>query len=193
MHVLQVLSDEHQSLAAILHAIRYMLKEIAAGRIKADLKLIRAMIHYLEAYPEHRHHPREDRFLFGRLRARTDEGRELLDNLFAQHAGAVGRIKMLESALDAYELDQSDVSGLSAAFDTYAEFYRNHMILEEQEILPLIQKHFTEQDWAEIDAELAAEGNNLGDMAGEDFAAIFSKLVAAAPAPIGLGTGPYKD
>ena len=193
MHVLQVLSDEHQSLAAILHAIRFMLKEIGAGRIKPDLKLIRAMIHYLEVYPEHRHHPREDRFLFRRLRARTDEGRELLDKLFAQHAGALGRIKMLESALDAYEQDQSDVSGLSKAFDAYAVFYRNHMFLEEQEILPLLQKHFTAQDWMEIDSELEAEGNSLGNMAGEEFPAIFSKLVASAPAPIGLGTGPYED
>jgi len=193
MHALQILLEEHQSLAAILHAIRYMLKEIGAGRVRPDLLLIRAMVHYLEAYPEQRHHPREDRFLFARLKDKTDEGKELLDQLFAQHAGAGERIKALEDALDVYERDLSKLAPLAAAFGTYADFYRSHMLLEEREILPLLRKHFTEQDWAEIDAELAAEGNNLGGMPNENFSGVFSKLVAMAPEPIGLGMGPYKD
>ncbi len=193
MRALQVLADEHQSLAAILHAVRFMLKEIGAGHLQPDLKLLRAMVSYLDAYPEQRHHPKEDRLLFGRLQARTDEGKELLDKLFRQHAGTAERIQLLESALAAYEQNPADVSALAAAFDIYAEFYRNHMILEEREILPLLRKHFTAEDWAEIDAELTADGNNLGTAPGDEFAAIFSKLVAAAPAPIGLGQGPYQD
>lgn len=192
MRALQVLADEHQSLAAILHAVRFMLKEIGAGRLKPDIKLLRGMVDYLEAYPEQQHHPKEDRLLFGRLAARTDEGRELLDKLFRQHAGTAERIRLLENALDAFEKNPADVAGLSAAFDTYAEFYRNHMILEEREILPLLRKHFTAKDWAEIDAELAAAGNTMGGVPGEDFAAIFSKLVASAPPPIGFGAGPYE-
>lgn len=192
MRALQVLADEHQSLAAILHAVRFMLKEIGAGRLKPDIKLLRGMVDYLEAYPEQQHHPKEDRLLFGRLAARTDEGRELLDRLFRQHAGTAERIALLEKALDAFENNPADVAGLSAAFDTYAEFYRNHMILEEREILPLLRKHFTPADWAEIDAELAAMGNSMGSLPGEDFAAIFSKLVASAPPPIGFGAGPYE-
>ncbi len=192
MRALQVLADEHQSLAAILHAVRFMLKEIGAGRLKPDIKLLRGMVDYLEAYPEQQHHPKEDRLLFGRLAARTDEGRELLDKLFRQHAGTADRIALLEKALDAFAKSPHDVAGLSAAFDTYAEFYRNHMILEEREILPLLRKHFTAEDWAEIDAELAAAGNTMGGVPGEDFAAIFSKLVASAPPPIGFGAGPYE-
>lgn len=191
MRALQVLADEHQSLAAILHAVRFMLKEIGAGRLAPDVKLLRAMVDYLEAYPEQRHHPREDRLLFARLQARTDEGKELLERLFHQHAGTAERIRLLDTALAAFERDPSEVSGLAAAFDTYAEFYRNHMLLEEREILPLLRKHFTAADWAEIDAELAAEGDSLGGLPGEDFAATFSKLVAAAPPPIGFGAGPY--
>ena len=193
MRALQVLADEHQSLAAILHAIRFMLKEIQEGRLQPDLKLLRAMVHYLEAYPEQRHHPHEDRFLFRRLQQRTEEGKELLDKLFAQHADAPARIRRLEDALDAYEGAPADVSGLAAAFDAYADFYRSHMVLEEVEILPLLRRHFTAEDWAEIDAELAAAGDGMGNIPSEDFEASFSKLVAAAPAPIGLGSGPYRD
>ena len=71
MEALRILGDEHQSLAAILHAVRFMLKEVVSGRLQPDLRLFEAMIHYLDAYPEKRHHPKED-ILFARLRALDD-------------------------------------------------------------------------------------------------------------------------
>ena len=39
MEALHIIGEEHQSLAAILHAVRYMLKEVTAGRLAPDLKL----------------------------------------------------------------------------------------------------------------------------------------------------------
>jgi hypothetical protein len=73
MDAMRILMDEHQSLAAIIHAIRHMIGEIGAGRLQPDHKLLEAMVHYLDAYPEKRHHPKEDAFLFGPLRARTHD------------------------------------------------------------------------------------------------------------------------
>src|SRR5690606_11736512 len=78
-----------------------------------------------------------------------------------------------------------------------AEFYRNHMLTEEREVLPLLIAHFTEEDWARADAGIRAEMDPIGGTRPggkqEDFARIFSKLVAAAPPPIGFGSGPYKN
>lgn len=198
MEALRIISDEHQSLAAILHAVRFMLHEIGEGRLQPDFKLLKAMVHYLDAYPEKRHHPKEDEFLFAKLKARTSEGAEAMARLELQHAGAAARIQVLEAALEDYTRDTSKLKALAQAFDNYAEFYRNHMMLEEREILPLASKYLTAEDWAEMDR---AFGANQDPMAGtrarqageEDFAAIFSRLVAAAPAPIGLGGGPYQD
>ena len=70
MDAMRILMDEHQSLAAIIHAIRHMIGEIDAGRLRPDQKLLEAMVHYLDAYPEKRHHPKEDAFLFGPRRPR---------------------------------------------------------------------------------------------------------------------------
>lgn len=68
---------------------------------------------------------------------------------------------------------------------------------EEREILPLVHKHFTAEDWAIANAGFAGSPDPMGGTqppaAPEDFARIFSRLVAAAPAPIGLGAGPYKE
>jgi hemerythrin-like domain-containing protein len=198
MEAMRTLMDEHQSLAAIIHAIRHMIGEIGAGRLQPDFKLLEAMVHYLDAYPEKRHHPKEDRFLFEPLKARTEEGADVLARLEREHAEADSRIKVLEDALGRYVAGAPDgFETFKTAFDAYAEFYRNHMMTEEREVLPLLIKHFTAEDWAHADAGIRAEMDPMsGTRAGgkeEDFARIFSKLVAAAPAPIGFGSGPYKD
>jgi hemerythrin-like domain-containing protein len=98
MEALHIIGEEHQSLAAILHAIRFMLREIAAGKLEADIKLFQAMVHYLDAYAEKRHHPKED-LLFRRLPQRTGEGAEALAKLGLQHAAAPQRMAALEGAL----------------------------------------------------------------------------------------------
>ncbi len=197
MEAMRILIDEHQSLAAILHAIRHMIKEIGAGRLQPDYKLLEAMVHYLDAYPEKRHHPKEDTYLFEPLRARTHEADAVLDKLEAEHAQAEARIAVLEAAVKNYAAAGADrFEAFRTAFDDYATFYRNHMITEEREVLPLIHKHFTAEDWAKADAGFIADEPMRGIRApggGENFTHIFSKLVASAPAPIGLGAGPYKE
>lgn len=194
MEALRIISEEHQSLAAILHAIRFMLKEVSAGRLEPDFKLFQAMVHYLDAYAEKRHHPKED-LLFRYLVQRTGEGAEALANLGVQHVAAPQRIATLQAALAAYLDDRSRFAGFAAAFDDYAEFYREHMLLEEDVVLPLVRKYLTAADWAAVDAEFRAEmaGKPDRDGAGEDFPALFSRLVDCAPAPIGFGPRPFVE
>lgn len=194
MEALHIIGDEHQSLAAILHAIRFMLKEVAAGRLEADRQLFRAMVHYLDAYAEQRHHPKED-LLFERLAQRSDEGREALAELAVQHAAAPQRIAVLQAALADYLADAGRFAAFAEAFEHYAEFYRQHMLLEEDVALPLVRKHLSAEDWSDLDAAFRAEmaGKALGEGEREDFAALFSKLVDCAPAPLGFGPRPWRD
>ena len=198
MEAIRIIMDEHQSLAAIIHAIRLMIREVGAGRLAPDFKLFKAMVHYLDAYPEKRHHPKEDQFLFGPLKARTTEGADALARLEAEHGLAEARIQALDAALQGYAEGAPDgFEAFSDAFETYADFYRKHMLLEEREILPLLKRHFTADDWARADAGCQATPDPMSGTrspdSDEDFRRLFSKLVAATPAPLGLGGGPYKD
>ena len=194
MEALHIIGDEHQSLAAILHAVRFMLKEVTAGKLAPDLKLFQAMVHYLDAYAEKRHHPKED-LLFTYLEQRTDEGREALAQLALQHAAAPERIAVLQRAVSEYAADPAKFGEFARAFEAYAEFYRGHMMLEEGVVMPLIRRHLTAEDWLAVDAEFRAEmaANSLSDGTKEDFKAMFSKLVDCAPAPLGFGPRPYCD
>lgn len=198
MEAMRIIEDEHQSLAAILHAVRYMLKEIGKGKFAPDFRLLRAMVHYLDAYPEKRHHPKEDLYLFERLKALTDEGAEAIARLEQEHAGSEARIKALESALHAWAGgEKGGFDTFNQAFENFAEFYRNHMLVEEREILPLCRQHFSDADWAAVDEGFRSNNDPMGGTREgekeEDFGRIFSRLVAAAPPPIGLGAGPYRD
>lgn len=188
MDALRIIGEEHQSLAAILHALRFTQKEILAGRLEPDLPLLQMMVHYLDVYAERRHHPKED-LLFARLAERSAEAAEPLRLLAEQHAAAPQRIARLQAALDALAAGTGTVADFAAAFDRYADFYRGHMMLEEERVLPLIGKHLTAEDRRELDLAFAAftAREEASPSGGEDFAALFSKLVDAAPAPIGLG------
>ena len=192
MEALHIIGEEHQSLAAILHAIRFMLKEISAGKLAADLKLFQAMVHYLDAYAEKRHHPKED-LLFRRLPQRTAEGAEALARLGLQHAAAPQRMAALEQALADYVADNSRFDEFASAFEAYAEFYREHMMLEEDVVLPLLRSHLTAEDWTGLDQAFRTEMQAKSGKDGkeEDFSALFSRLVDCAPAPIGLGPRPF--
>jgi hemerythrin-like domain-containing protein len=191
MEALRIISDEHHSLAGILHAIRFMLKEIGAGRLAPDLQLLQAMVHFLDAYAEQRHHPKED-LLVTYLVQRTSAGASALAQLAEQHAAAPQRIAALQTALAQFIADPARFADFALAFEGYADFYRSHMLLEEDTVLPLIRAHLTPADWLAVDAEFAAAlAANAVAAGGEDFSALFSKLVDCAPAPIGLGPRPY--
>lgn len=194
MEALHIIGEEHQSLASILHAVRFMLKEITAGQLKADLKLFQAMVHYLDAYAEKRHHPKEE-LLFKYLEKRTNDGAEALAELALQHAAAPQRIATLQEALAAFIAEPARFSDFSSAFNSYADFYRSHMLLEEELVLPLVRRYLTAEDWLAVDAEFRTEMrmNSGKDGQHEDFSAMFSKLVDCAPAPLGFGPRPYGE
>lgn len=194
MEALRILLDEHQSLAAIIHAMRLMIREIEAAKLEPDFELLGKMVHYLDAYPEKRHHPNEDRYIFGPLAEKTAEGAQVLAQLARDHADSDRRIAALAAALQAYEADPAGgLGGFAQAFESYASFYRTHMMLEEREVLPLVRRLFTAEDWARADAAfLAAQDPLVGARAsadGENFRRIFTQLVEAAPAPLGFGKG----
>lgn len=194
MEALRIISDEHQSLAAILHAIRFMLKEISAGKLAPDLKLFQAMVHFLDAYAEKRHHPKED-LLFKYLEKRTGAGADALATLAGQHADAPQRMAALEQGLAVFTADPARYPEFAKAFNDYADFYRGHMMIEEDIVLPLVREHLTAEDWAEVDQLFLAEMDEKSGKDGsvENFSVLFSRLVDCAPAPIGLGPRPYVE
>ena len=105
------------------------------------------------------------------------------------HAQGEKAIRDLEHALLAFEmLGETRREAFERAVERYADFYFEHMSLEEKQVMPLAEKLLTEQDWVELDAAFDANRDPLtGHRPEQEYQALFSRIVNLLPAPIGLG------
>lgn len=186
---LRIIRDEHQALAAMLKSVLMLLAQHRRQGSLPDFAALRAMLFYLDEFPEQRHHRKESELLFPKLRARTPRMRELLDQLDQDHAYGERKIRHLEHALLAFEI-MGDCRRLAfeRAAQDYVEFYLAHMGTEERLILPLAQAELSPEDWDELDDAFTANQDPLTGYAPEPvYEALFSRIVHLVPAPIGLG------
>jgi hemerythrin-like domain-containing protein len=186
---LAIIRDEHRSLAAVVHGLSYIVDEINQSNSKPDFRLLWAMIFYLDEFPEKLHHPKENAWLFARLRQRTHEADAVIAELERQHVAGARNIRDLELALGQYEAGKPDgLEVFSAAVDKFADETMRHMALEEGTVLPLAKKHLTGADWVEIGAAFSDNGDPRFDAeADQECRDLFTRIVNLAPPPIGVG------
>lgn len=186
---LDVIRDEHQALAAMLRSMSLLVAQAQRERHAPDFGVLRAMLFYVDEFPERLHHPKESELLFPRVRQRCPQLAATLDRLDADHARGEAAIRTLEHALLAYEvLGETRRRDFVEAMERYVSGYLAHMAVEENEILPAARANLTDADWAVLDSAFASNRDPLtGHDADEVFRPLFSKIVMTAPAPVGLG------
>jgi hemerythrin-like domain-containing protein len=189
---IDVIEDEHRSIAAVLHGLLFVTGEGAAGRARPDPALLAAMVRYVEAFPERLHHPKEDAHLFPALRRRAPGIASVLDALEAEHVRGRALLDGLSRALAAYQAEgDAALSPLAAAVRGYADFHWAHMRREEEEVLPLALRTLGAEDWAAIDAAFAENADPLAGVdARRELRELFRRITALAPAPLGVGPAP---
>ena len=187
---IRIIREEHAALAAMLRSILLHLNQHRVGSTLPNFTALRAMLFYVDEFPEKRHHRKETELLFPKLRARTPISRDLLDKLDGDHAKGERRIRNVEHALLAFEmLGESRREEFEKTVGEYVDFYLSHMALEEREILPLAEKVLTDADWEELDqAFLSNQDPMTGHTPTPDYDALFSRIVCLVPAPVGLGS-----
>ena len=185
----RIIREEHAALAAMLRSIVLLLDQHRRNRTQPDFRALRAMLFYVDEFPEKRHHRKESELLFPKLRARTPLSRAQLDRLDADHACGEHQIRELEHALLAFEmLGESRRVAFEEAAHRYVDFYLAHMAMEEREILPLAESVLTSEDWIELDEAFEANRDPLtGHPPEPDYQALFTRIVGLVPAPLGLG------
>jgi hemerythrin-like domain-containing protein len=184
----RILRDEHRSISAVLQCLQQLTRLAQDPAIKPEFAVFRAMIYYIDTFPERLHHPKEDNFLFARLMRRSDAARPLVAKLMAEHVESARLVRELERAMLAFEETwPRRAQDLAAAVNAYAEFHWAHMRCEEQELLPLAETALIEEDWEAIEAAFAGNADPIADLRDQDFDKLFTRIVNIAPAPIGLG------
>ena len=188
MKSIQKIRDEHRSISAVLHGLKQLARDAQNAGVKPDFRVFRAMIHYIDEFPEQLHHPKEDQYLFPPLAARVPQVQKIIDALRDEHKQSAKLVRELERALVFFE----DSWPLGAAefletVDAYADFHWKHMRKEEEEILPQAERHLTERDWEAIDRAFDVNKDPVAGVKERDFESLFSRIVNLAPEPVGLG------
>ncbi|WP_028997898.1 universal stress protein [Azohydromonas australica] len=170
--------DEHRSLASVLNALLQLLEEAQQTGRSPDLALAGAMLFYIERFPQRLHHPKEDEYLFRKLRERTNECDALIAGLERQHAEGDTLFGNLRQRLQALENGAPGaVSALMEAVKGFVQAQWRHMSAEEQLVLPAASRYLQPEDWTEIATAFGANGDpRFGADADESFAQLANRL-----------------
>ena len=189
MQAIDIIRNEHRTLGAVLHGMLYLLRDIRYGGSTPNFALLNAMVHYIHAFPERFHHPKEDAYLFRLLRLRHPAATPLLDKLQEEHRIGADKIGSMEQALARYQQEgAAQLEAFYGAVAAYGAFHYAHARTEENELLPLTEKCLTGADWAEIDAAFAGHTDPLlGAESGAEYKDLFRRIVKLAPPPLGVG------
>ena len=191
-NAISILKSEHRSLSAVLHGLKQLAKDAQDARVRPEFKVFRAMLHYIDEYPERLHHPKEDEHLFARLARRAPATHAQIAELQAEHVRGATLVRDLERALVLFEdAWPGGARDFQAAADAYAEFHWKHMRKEEEQLLPLAERYLQPEDWAAIDAAFAGNTDPIAGLREREFEHLFTRIANLAPAPIGLGE-PWK-
>lgn len=191
---LRIIRDEHGVLSAVLRSIGLLLSENRRRGMKLDYKMLRAMLFYIDEFPEKVHHTKESELLFPKLRERSGELGAVLDRLDSDHRSSHRAVRELEHELTVLEMmsEAADAESRRDRFDakvqTYVTSYLDHMRIEELEVLPLAERVLSAADWIELDAAFMKNRDPLTHREGDDaFRPLFKRILMNLPAPLGLG------
>ena len=187
---LQIIRDEHASLNAILKSILLMIERGPDDGPELFFDVMRAMLFYIDEFPERHHHPKESDLLFPRLVRAAPGLMSVVHRLEEDHIRGEARIRELQHLLLAWELiGDSRRQPFVDATKSYVGFYRDHMLCEETQLLPVAQKVLTDCDWAVLDAAFERDRDPLSTGNYQPcYDRLFTRIVTRAPAPIGFGS-----
>ncbi len=187
---LHIIRAEHSALAAMLRSMRMMLRRGPDHDRPRFFEVLRAMLFYVDEFPERLHHPKESELLFPAISAASEEGAQAVYALEQQHEGSLKMVRELQHLLLAWELlGDTRRDAFTMACDHFIDFYLRHMQQEEEKVLPLARQHLSQADWQALDAAFESNKDPLSSQGGIEpiYEALFSRIVNQAPEPIGLG------
>ncbi len=187
---LQIIQDEHAALAAMLRSLSMMVERGPDDEPERFFDVLRAMLFYVDEFPERLHHTKESNLLFPRVVRLAPETMDAIIQLEKDHAKSEAGVRELQHLLLAWELlGDSRRAAFEEATARYISAYLAHMHLEETAILPAAQRVLSDDDWKELDAAFATNCDPLTGKYPRDpaYDRLFTRIVMRAPAPIGLG------
>ncbi len=189
MQAIGILQAEHRSLAAVMHGMLYLVRDVRLRGAEPRFDVLAAMVDYVIAFPERFHHPKEETYLFRPLARRWPDAAPLIEKLQAEHRLSATKIRALEQALERYRQEGATAfRAFAEAATEYATLQWQHIRMEEDKLIPLVRAYLTVGDWKEVDAAFSGHSDPLfGVETEQEYESLFRRIVSLAPPPLGIG------
>lgn len=178
-----VIHLDHVNFDKVLNVLQETVKALVTGegRDRQKEDLLYSIIYYIRMYPDRVHHPKEEECLFPILLKKCPDVLDLIEKLKGQHAEGAGRIRELTEALNAFSASPDNARDrLMNAASAFVTFQRDHIGLEERELLPKAVEVLSSEDWNHIEK---AFRSNVDPVFGENvetgFQSLFNRITAS--------------
>src|SRR5262245_62055567 len=101
---INIIRSEHRSIAAVSHGLLHFARCVRERTPLTNFKVFRAMLYYLDVFVERFHHPKEDRYLFAKLRQRSKKSVDVIARLENDHTRGEQSIRDLMQSAIRFEL-----------------------------------------------------------------------------------------
>ena len=148
--------EEHVYFNSLLELLRREVYVFHSGG-RPNYELMCDIVSYLRDYGDEFHHPRED-VAFARLAQRLPGmeiplGRLVQEHRVIKQAGET-LLRHIDAVLGGAIVPRGE---LETAAATYLVYYGNHLAKEEEDVLPLADKHLTAADWEAVKSALSGD------------------------------------
>ena len=189
---LRIIRDEHFTLSTVLHSMQQMLHRGPGDERQQFFDVMRAMLFYIDEFPEKCHHPKESNLLFPALARAAPELMPVIKALEMEHMKGHQRVRELQHLLLAWELlGESHRQQFTDDVLDYISLYHKHIKTEETQLLPVAERRLTAEEREELDTAFQSNCDPLEPGSRDkSYERLFTRIVLHAPAPgLGLGLG----
>ena len=159
--VIDKLQREHRDLARLMAVLDRQVMVLRDGG-PPDHGVLRAVLRYLNNYPDLLHHPKED-LVYRRLLRRDPDATALVRDILREHATLEALTADFADLIDRHEQGAAAPGAVERMARDLAALYRHHIAVEEAELFPRALVKLRDSDWAEIDAAISAVADPLFD------------------------------
>lgn len=186
---LRMIHDEHASLRAVLRSMGMMVERGPDEQPEVFFDLLRAMLFYMDEFPEKQHHSKETELLFPTLAARSAVAREVIAQLAEERARVQTKIRELQQQLPAWEmLGDSRREVFETNLKAYVDLFMGHIKIEESVVIPEALKVLGASDWRQLDASFMSHCNPVSGKCPREplYDRLYTRIAMHSPAPIGF-------
>lgn len=176
---IDIIKDEHRAIAAVVNGLRRQATRLKGDVAEApDLDFVAGLLHYIRAFPDVLHHPKEERHLFSRLARRDDELDALIATLEHEHRDGGAQLAAIDALLVEVRQDAARGGELAAAIERFADAQWQHISTEEKLILPAARRLLGDEDWRAIEDAFRQNGDcRVGSEQDLAFRQLFVRLM----------------